>query len=223
MTKRLDMSKYYTDENGEVYSKWTTSDKSLHCDICESDTTEAFVRNKDRYTVCANCSVLDQADLSTAKASFENRWVVIAEGFMPAQYKELKERLFFAQSGFGCTYGLHGQKVYGYHVDGFSTQYQRPCIERFATEQEIAQLTEWTETTKMKLGDTVRVLVDKDKPAVDATVDEINRAWCVLKIPSDYVDENHPDAEWHQFMTVKISDITGEVENGMVKDTKAGD
>jgi hypothetical protein len=68
-----------------------------------------------------------------------NKWVLIKADIMKPEYRSIKERLFHAENGFGCSGIAIGTAVSGEHLDGERCRYERYQIEKVATEKQISK------------------------------------------------------------------------------------
>jgi hypothetical protein len=67
-----------------------------------------------------------------------NRWVVLKEKAVRKPWRTKENRLFRVDGGFGAMAGLRGTAVFGHNANGQRERWERPHVERFATEEEVA-------------------------------------------------------------------------------------
>lgn len=71
-----------------------------------------------------------------------DRYVVVAEESFAPAYRDIKYRVFHAETGFGCVPYTAGRAVIGTTpYDGEKFRIDGSEVERFATEEEIALVT----------------------------------------------------------------------------------
>jgi hypothetical protein len=77
------------------------------------------------------------------KEDITGRYVVLAEGVLSPAYNDVKYRIFHAEGGFGCVPYTSGTAVVGTTpFDGEKFRVEGYEIERFATDEEIALVTD---------------------------------------------------------------------------------
>lgn len=72
--------------------------------------------------------------------NIEGRYVVLLPSYFKSRTlaEDIRERVFLAEGGFGCTSNSMGNAVFGqFAVDGEETRVEGYELERFATDQEI--------------------------------------------------------------------------------------
>lgn len=86
-------------------------------------------------------------ELSIIGKNLTDRWIVVKEEVIIPKYRDLRFRIARASGGFGCNPESMGRAVFCTYVDGESVRWDRPDIERFATDTEVeAAIAESTNT-----------------------------------------------------------------------------
>lgn len=77
------------------------------------------------------------------KEDITGRYVVLKESSVSPRYRAIEERVFLAKDGFGCVPYTRGTAVMGVTpIDGAEFRMEGYDIERFATDEEIALVTD---------------------------------------------------------------------------------